>query len=166
MAGGSVVAHAALRALNEGAPATLELLAEATGRSVAALRKQAVREGWCGADDAVARIDPATLDDRLLVLADRLVRRLEAISADGEREGRTYDKAAIDALTSMMRMVEKIGEMTRGAERAKEKQTASDADMASLFKRIDDRIVELAAQLAAQLVQQESFREAGALDCR
>jgi hypothetical protein len=156
----ATVGSVAVRAMIEGAPVTFELMAEATGRSAKALRARARREGWGEPD----RVDPATLDERLLILSDRLVRGLEAISADGEREGKVYDKAGIDALSAMLRMVEKIGEITRGTERAKENQTASDADMASLFKRIDDRIMELAGQLAMQLVEQELLRRTGTLD--
>ncbi|MCR4265343.1 hypothetical protein [Nitratireductor sp. ZSWI3] len=138
---------AALRALFEGAPATLELLAQATRRSPAALRKIAAAGAWRAPETAVSA---AAMERRLLLLSDRLVGELERASAEGERTG-IYDKARIDALSSMLRMIERIGETTRGPERASEEQTRSDEEMAAALERIDTRILGLARDLARQL---------------
>src|SRR5690606_8343535 len=58
MSGSGMVAKpalqwAALRALHEGAAARLELLAEASGRSLSLMRKRSVREGWRDAEVAM-----------------------------------------------------------------------------------------------------------------
>lgn len=137
----------AVRALYEGAPADLALLARACGRSRAYLERVAKTEGWLRpALDG----DSEALERRLLALSDRLVADLEAASAEGRAAG-SYDKGRIDALSAMLRMVEKVGEMARVPERAAEKQKKSDEELAAAYALIDARIVELACELAAAM---------------
>lgn len=162
----STAVTAGLRALYEGAPPTIETLALVSHRSPRLLAKVARQQGWGVAGIQAAGppgepVDPGALERRLTVLADRLVRDLEAVSAAGEEAG-GYDKARIDALSAMLRMVEKIGEITRGPERAKENQIKSDAEMAAALERINNRIVELATELAGQMVAGEHQAGTGA----
>jgi hypothetical protein len=138
---------AALRALHEGASASLDLLAVASGRSVTALRKRAAREGWCDAEDAMQL---SNQERRLRILLNHQITKAEATSdvMDGSAAG---DKARMDAISLAMRTVEKIGEIARSDTSAKENQTRRDADMANVLRRIDERIVELATGYARKL---------------
>lgn len=146
----------ALRALNEGAMPSHELLGLATGRSVASIAKRAEREGWVDCETALA----ARLR-RVDFMIDGLIEEIEAIGAAGEGG---FDKSRIDAVAAMTRTLEKIGEITRGGESAKENQIKQDEDIAGILKRIDDRIVELAGEYAKELVARERAVEAGAKD--
>lgn len=138
---------AALRALHGGAPASLELLAEATGRSVAALSRRAQAEGWKparrkgkGGESREERI--ARLVDHILDVAE------EAGSED------VLDKGRIDAASALMRILEKISEVTRGEGGAKENHARRDGEIADVLGRIDERIIELAEAYARRLVEQ------------
>jgi len=152
----------ALRALYEGAPVTFDMLARVSGRTVRGIAAQAKREGW-GAN--AASESPEMLERRLAVLSNRLVSELEAISAEGSRAGGQYDKARIDAVSAMLRMVEKIGEAAHLFKRAEEKQNRTDEEMAAALQRINDRIVELARELADQMVRGKHQEGAGAGHC-
>lgn len=145
----AAVVNEATRELFEGAPATLERLGRATGRSTDFLARKAKREGWRAPEDS-ASLDPEELETRLMALSDTLVGDLEAASSEGRATG-AYDKGKVDALSAMLRMVEKLGEMTRVPERSAEKQKRNDAELAAAFALIDARIVELACELAASL---------------
>ncbi|WP_173931129.1 hypothetical protein [Chelativorans sp. Marseille-P2723] len=138
----------AARALLEGAPVSIDLLAQLMGRSEKYLKERALREGWRDAGSSAA--EPEALEKRLVVLSDQLVGDLEAAGAEGRSTG-SYDKSRIDALSVMLRMVEKLSEMIRVPERAAEKQKRSDAELAAALALIDARIVEIACELAASL---------------
>ncbi len=138
---------AALRALHEGAAASLELLAQAAGRSLPVLRKRAEKESW---RDAEASVQFSGQERRLRVLLDRQIAKAEA-AGTGEAGSASADKARMDAISAVMRTLEKIGEITRSESGAKENQTRRDADMADILRRIDERIVELALGYARQL---------------
>ncbi len=139
----------ALRALAEGAPATLDLLADVSGRSLAGLRDQAGKEGWMLR--AGLRGDVA---GRVRTLALALLERVEALAV-GEEGGR-IGRAEIDGLIAMIRGLEKIDEIMRPQEAARESQTRQDEDLAAVLERLDARIVELARGLAAQMVADQS----------
>lgn len=109
----------ALRMLFEGAPVTFDLLAMARRCSEKNLRALAEKKSWRVPQEVGS---PTDLERRLTVLSDRLVGELEAASAEGQRAG-AYDKARIDALSAMLRMVEKIGETTRGPRLNRERQS-------------------------------------------
>lgn len=137
----------AIRALYEGAAVTPENLSEATGYKLATLRRIARQQGW--RSGFASRLTSGELLDqeaRLRLLLDGAIGRAEA----AEREGRS-DKTLIDAITAIMRTLEKIGEVTRGESSAKENQIKRDADMAGALRRIDERIVELAREYAREL---------------
>jgi hypothetical protein len=150
----------AVRELLEGAPATLDLLSRACGRSRRSLTRAAEKAGWSGDLDGV--MDPEALDQRLAALSSRLVRAIEAAVAEAQATG-IYDKGRIDGLSAMLRIAEKLGEMNRLPERAAEKQKRSDADLAAALALIDARIVELACELAASLGGGQSDGEGSAL---
>ncbi len=143
----------------EGGRLTFALLADLTGRSENHWRGVARAEGWRiaeagGSDEKApeppAETDPEALETRLVALSDELVSELEAAVGEGRASG-SYDKGRIDALSAMLRMVEKIGEMTRVPERAAERQKKSDEELAAALALIDARIVELACELAATM---------------
>ncbi|KQZ12950.1 hypothetical protein ASD44_01855 [Mesorhizobium sp. Root554] len=137
----------AIRALFEGAALTPENLSEASGYKLATVRRVARQQGW--RSGFAARLASGELPDqeaRLRLLLDGAISRAEA----AEREGRS-DKTLIDAISAIMRTLEKIGEITRGESSAKENQIKRDADMADALRRIDERIVELARDYARQL---------------
>jgi hypothetical protein len=142
----------ALRALHEGAAASLDLLADATGRSVASLNRRAEKEAW---RDAEAAAQLSNQELRLRILLDQQITKAEAVNADDEGSA-SADKARMDAISAVMRTLEKIGEITRSDTSAKENQTRRDANMADVLKRIDERIVELAIEYAQQLGNRKS----------
>lgn len=147
-----VVQWAALRAHHEGAAASLELLADAAGRSAAALHKRAAQEGWVDAEEAMQL---SRQELRLRVLLDHSITKAEATS-DAVDGSATADKARMDAIAAVMRTLEKIGEIARSDTSAKENQTRRDADMANVLRRIDERIVELAIGYARKLGGEKS----------
>jgi len=153
-----------MRSLFEGAPASFELLARVSGRTEAYIARLARKEGWREPASALES-DPEALEGRLMALSDRLVSDLEAASTEGRAAG-AYDKGRIDALSAMLKMVEKLGEMARVPERAAEKQKKNDAQLAAALSLIDARIVELACELAASMGRKEPEREGGDQRCR
>jgi hypothetical protein len=148
MVAGPALQWAALRALHEGAAPSLDLLAQACGRSPAAMRKRAASEGW---RDAEAAMQLSNQEKRLRALLDQQIGKAEAAGAD-EAGSASADKARMDAIAAVMRTLEKIGEITRSDSGAKENQTRRDEDMAAILRRIDERIVELAIGYARRLV--------------
>lgn len=137
---------AALRSIYEGAEPVAAVLAEAANLDAATLEKRIAREGWVRVAHAADR-DRARRIGRML---DRAIGEVEAIG-DGREEGSGFDKSRIDALAAHIRTLEKIGEITRGEESAKENQMRRDDEMAGILKIIDERIVELARAYAGEL---------------
>lgn len=134
----------AQRALAESGVA-LDLIADATGCSAGLLRREAEREGWQIGENPLARYET-----RLTTLAGIVFARMEAIVKTNEEEGDRIDKGAIDALSALMRAIEKLGEIMRPLMVAKEKK--NDEDLAKVLDRINKRIVELAGELARKMV--------------
>lgn len=106
---------------------------------------------------------PATADfsDRLERLAESLVGQVETLRLENEGG---LDKAQLDMVGSIIRTVEKINELMRGADAAKVSQTNRDAEMADVLARIDRRIVELARDYARVLVADERSQPIGGAD--
>ena len=160
----------ALRALAEGARPTLELLADVSGRSHERLKALAEREGWM-----LDRFAPDEIAERIRAISEALLARVEGLAQfqqrrdavlrpelrDGRKaleEGGRIEKGEIEAIIGIIRSLEKIGEIMRtGAEApaAKENQKRQDEDLAATLDRIDRRMVELARELAAQMVAAE-----------
>jgi hypothetical protein len=138
---------AALRALHEGAAASLDLLANAAGRSAASLAKRAAKEGWRDAEEAMQL---SHQERRLRVLLDQAITKAEA-AGDVTDGSAAADKARMEAISAAMRTVEKMGEIARSDTSAKDNQTRRDADMANVLRRIDARIIELATGYARKL---------------
>lgn len=136
----------AVRALAEGATATIDLIADATGRSARLLRIEAEREGWQIGENPLARFEA-----RLNSLAGVALGKMEAVVRSAE-DGDNIDKAAIDALGALMRAIEKLGEIMRPLAAAKENK--NDEDLAEILDRINKRIIELARQLARKMVEE------------
>lgn len=159
----AAVQRAALRRLAEGAAPELELLAEATGRSAAALAKLAGDEGWrLGfATDSVA--------PRLRRMLDNLIARLELLIGGLEKGEGEVEKTVTGEITTLLRGVEKLQAMLPGTDNNKKNDKdalvhdaeARDRDLARLHTRIDDRVTELAEEAAKRLVARELERRAG-----
>jgi hypothetical protein len=148
---GPLARQRALRALAEGARATTELLADATGRSQRALKLEAEREGW--------RFDRAPVSDialRVRTIAAGLLEKVEAIGRAALEEGGKIDKAELEGVVVMIRGLDKIGEIMRPEEAAKEDQNRRDEDLADVLQRINERIVELAREFAHEICARDS----------
>lgn len=140
----------ALRALAEGATPTLALLADASGCLPTTVTALSERNAWVWAGEAggdVAR--------RVRAIAADLLARMEALGRKALEEGSKVDRTEIDSIVAIIRGLDKIGEIMRPQEAAKENQIKQDEDLAAILERIDRRILELARALAAQLVAEE-----------
>lgn len=140
----------ALRALAEGARATLDLLADVSGRSLQALRKQAEQEGW-----ACQQPQPST-GERVQAIAARALERVETL-CNALLENENVDKARFDALTAAIRALERIAEILRAGGIARESQIKRNEELADVLRRINERIVELATRMAAEMVADQSL---------
>jgi acyl-CoA reductase-like NAD-dependent aldehyde dehydrogenase len=140
----------ALRALAEGARVTLPLLADASGCALATVQALSERDGW-----AWAGTEAGDVAARLRAIAADLLTRMEALGRKAFEEGTKIDRTEIDGIVAIIRGLDKIGEIMRPDEAAKENQIRQDEDLAAILERIDRRIVELAKAFAAQLVAEE-----------
>jgi hypothetical protein len=164
---------AAIRALSEGNFPTSLLVGTACNINAGSIRKRAILEGWCKPDfrtragraawaggvaqamgQPVSAAVPEGWDamadgERLAWLNGFVSRQVAQIAASAEGEGGVLDKARIDALSAMIRMLEKSGTF---AEQRTEIQAQDDAELAAKLRLIDDRIVELAEALARRMV--------------
>lgn len=145
-AGKAEAAWAARRALVEGAAATPERVAAASGLSARAVSERAAREGW-----RVASETGLTRAERIARVHDRLLDRIEREQLRGEGGDAPLDKAGAAELAATARILAKISEITRDEDGAKEKQLERDADIAAILDRLDRQIVDLARHLAAQM---------------
>ena len=143
--------RSALRALAEGASPTLALLADASGCLPATVQVLAERDNWKwagAADDDIGR--------RVRAIAGDLLARVEALGRTALEDGGKVDRTEIEGIVAIVRSLDKIGEIMRPSEAAKENRIGHDEELATLLERIDRRIVELARAYAAQLVAGES----------
>ncbi|TKT81221.1 hypothetical protein [Aquamicrobium sp. LC103] len=159
MSARNVALWTAIRALFEGGEPTVERLAVAAGRRPATVVTRATREGWKSNSNAQVR-----RDRRLRRIYDRLLDRIERIGLREEQADAAGDKASIAEISAIARTLERIGEITRDEDVAKEKQTKNDAETAILLRRLDERIVELAHEYARGLVAEELQRRGGRPD--
>lgn len=150
---------AALRALHGGAPASIELLAEATGRSTEALQKRADAEGWKPA--RMGGRAGETREERIARLMDHILDLMEEASSQ-----ENLDKGRIEAAAALVRILEKISEVTRSESGAKESNAKRDGEIADVLRRIDERIIELAEGYARRLVAEGVHAGAGGPDPR
>ncbi len=167
----------AVRALREGRRPTYLRLQRATGIHLSTIAKRAQRENWRspdetgGADDdadgasmgddafdgafdadAADGFDAAGLHaDPAAGLAGLLRRQAHRMLASAEARGRILDKAQVDTVASMVRLLERSE--TLAQERADEKNTGDDAELGEILGRIDRRILELAVGAARWMVE-------------
>ncbi|MET3790771.1 hypothetical protein [Aquamicrobium terrae] len=145
----------ALRALAEGGHATIERLALASGRSAGTLRRLAHTEGW-----KLTEAGPQDVSARIRKAAGMVLGKVEELGRAAE-DGGGIDKGAIDGLIAMIRGLEKIGEIMRPEEAARENQIRDNEDLADTLRRIEERIVELAGELATRMVEEKSAAAGG-----
>ncbi len=139
----------AIRALAERARPTLELLSDATGRSLTRLRSKALRENWNLDDDTGANVEA-----RIRPIIATLLDQIEKMSERAAQEGGSFERSEIEGVFSMVRALDKISDFTRPEEAAKNEQKREDEELAAVLDRINERIIELARALAAQMVEQ------------
>ncbi len=104
-------------------------------------------------DAAVAALPVVDGSDPVAVLAGAsafVARQVAALIARAERTGGRLDKKQIDGLSAFARMMERWETLAK--ERAKDDDETEAADLADLTRRVNDRIVELAALEARRLV--------------
>lgn len=157
MASQPSAAWAARRALVEGAAATPERVAAASGIALRTLQRRAAQEGWRAAY-AGGEFSRA---ERIARIHDRLLDKVEQAQLQAQEDA-AFDKASIAELSSTARTLARISEITRDEDGAKERQLERDAEIAAILDRLDARIVALARHLAAQMAGGE-FHGEGAL---
>jgi hypothetical protein len=113
---------------------------------VATIESRAAKEGWVRRGPSAGE-----LEARLERLLEQLVGEMEALGLGEKREEGAFDKARVEAISALTRTVDKILEITLSRSRAKENKE-QDEDLAAAMRRIDERIVELAREYAAELV--------------
>lgn len=139
----------AQRLLVEVHGASLQLLADATGRSVNSIRKQADVHGWMlPGDDArtVAKLRHAALG---------IARRVEVLLGESG-EGDALDKAEMDALNSAVRVTEKLIEILSPDEVVQENAARQNEELAVVLDRINRRIIDLAETIAAGMAARDA----------
>jgi hypothetical protein len=99
-------------------------------------------------------MSPEELRGRLAAVLPKQLARIVALAERGR-----IDKAEIDALHSMVRVLERSEALS--TEPAKEEKKRSDDELAGMLQLIDDRIVELAEAHAARLVQARDRERTG-----
>lgn len=149
MAAESDPAWAARRALYEGAEASVERLAAASRLRADRLEARIRREGWMAR--GATGSDFAGRLRRMRDLAVKLIERMEI----WDQAGGAPDKASLAELSAVLRTLEKLGDGTRDDDRAKENQARRNADIAAILKKLDDKIVELATELAREMAAQK-----------
>ncbi|MET0597227.1 MAG: hypothetical protein ABWZ57_05090 [Mesorhizobium sp.] len=150
---------AALRELFEGATPSYERLAQACGRNARSLQRLASRDGW---GERLAALSENERLARLGAFSDWIVHRLETVRRRAEPPGATIDREEVEAISVLMRTVERLGDVARSLDGAREGQARRDALKAGILKRIDQRILELAREFARQIAGQEDGAGAGA----
>ncbi len=151
MTGYSERRTAALRELFEGATPSYDRLAQACGRNARSLARLASRDGW---GERLAALGESERLARLGAFSDWIVHRLETVRRRAEA-GAAIDREEVEAVSVLMRTVERLGDVARSLDGAREGQARRDALKAGILKRIDQRIVELAREFARQIAGRE-----------
>lgn len=141
----------ALRLLVEVHGVSLKLLADATGRSLASIHKQAQKHEWklLGEDDRTV--------EKLRHASVAIARRVEFVLRKSS-EGGALDKAEMDALNSAVRVTEKLIEILSPDEFLRDSAARQNEELAEILDRINKRIVDLAGEIAADMVARKSGR--------
>lgn len=136
----------AIRALLEGARPTIELVAQTSGYSSRTIELQAEREGW-----RLDRMPEEDIGEKLRVVIALLVERVEALGRKALEDGAKIDKSEIDGLLSIIKGLDRVAEITRTEESAKQKQIRRDEDLGDVLTQINHRIIEFAQELAQEM---------------
>lgn len=88
-------------------------------------------------------------EEKLARLGRILSRQIERMLLAADAAGGYFTKAEADTLAVTLRLAEKFGAIA--SERAAERQERTDAELAAILRRVDERIEELARQYAARL---------------
>ena len=128
----------------------MPLLADASGCTLASVQALSERDGWNWAGTVAGDVAA-----RLRAIAADLLTRMEALGRKALDEGAKIDRTEVDGIVAIIRGLDKIGEIMRPDEAAKENQIKQVEDLAAILDRIDRRILELARDLAAQMVAGE-----------
>lgn len=144
------------RALCEGARGSVELVAQACGRSVRRIERQAALEGW-----RIDSLPEEDLAEKLRVVTALLVERVEALGRKALEEGTKIDKAEIEGLLSMIKGLDRLSDITRPEEAAINKQIRRDEDLADVLQNINERIIALATELAGQMAAEARREQRG-----
>lgn len=136
----------AIRALVE-AGAAIELVAQASGRSARRIAIVAEREGW-----RLDRVPEEDLAEKVRIVSGMLVEHVEKLGRKALEEGVRISKGEIDGLLSLIKGLDKMAEITRSEETAKNKQIRRDEDLKEKLQHIHRRIFELAREIAAEMV--------------
>jgi len=130
---------------------SLELLADATGRSLHSIRKQAETHQWkmTGENDRTV--------EKLKKASASIAWRVEELLRISE-EGDALDKSEMDALNSAVRVTEKLIEILSPDEFIRDSAARQNEDLAQMLDRINRRIVSLAEELAADMAAGQSGR--------
>lgn len=137
----------AARSLMEGAPADFELLALMTGRTAGYFERIAKRDGWRIRESSLE--SQASLQRRLAALITSMVEEIERLGFSAL--GGQYDKPRLDALTALLKIVERLDGAVRGPWYSVEKEQEDNEALATALALVDARIVELARELAATM---------------
>lgn len=168
---------AGIRALAEGELPSYGRLAACSGLHHTSIAQRAAKEDWNKLDcrnpnvvaafraavegrDVTAPDAPAealpegwqemSQEQRLAWLSELIGRQVAQVASAAETGRGAFDKARLDGLWSLIRMVEKSDALAQ--ERAANQETADDAELAARLRKLDDRIVELARAHAEWLV--------------
>jgi hypothetical protein len=141
----------AIRALVEReARPTIELVAQAAGRSARMIEIEAEREGW-----VLDREADEDIGEKVRDVARMLLARIEEAGRTALENGGKINKSEIDALAHLIKSLNGLAGLDGGKrteEIAKQKQIKTDDYRAAILTRINERIVELAQKLAATMV--------------
>lgn len=164
----------ALRALREGRWPTYRRLAHSSGLNELTIGGRARREKWGSPDlhrsegraytASDQEMDIASDDGDLMPIDgdlphseqeagmfEMLKRQAMRMLRNADTQGKILNKAQVDTLASIIRVVEK--QKTPAQERAEEKNTGDDAELGDILERIDRRILELAIGAARWMVE-------------
>jgi hypothetical protein len=142
----------AMRALVEGALPTIELVAQAASRSARIVAIEAEREGW-----QTEREPDEDIGEKVRDVARMLLTRIDEAGRTALENGGKINKSEIEALSHLIKSLNGLTNLDGGKrveEIAKQKQIKKDDYRATIFTRINERIVELAQELAEKMVRE------------
>jgi hypothetical protein len=123
----------------------LEQLASMARRKLGSLERRARMEGWKPFEKR------EEFAHRIMSAVQQIIGEIEDIGKD-LKEGAGIDKGRVEAVSMLMKTVEKLREIANFADELTETQAKRDARMAGILDRIDTRIIELARHYAERLV--------------